>query len=347
VIDFKSDVVNLPTDEMWQAMRSAEPGWIIDRDDHYVQRLEEMGAALMGKEAALFVLTGRMANLIALMTLAERGHQVILERTCHIAWSEEWGISHICGLYPRLLESDAGAISPQSVEAAILENQFHHTPVTDLVCIENTHNVAGGTVISVAQTQAVCEVAHTHGAAVFIDGARIFHAALALGVKASDLAVPADAVMFSLVKGLSAPAGALLCGTHAFVERAYDNLRRIGAWSFHKAGILAAAGIVALEKMISRLREDQLRARCFAEGLAGIPGICVDLDRVQTNIVMADLSSSGLSTDEFLDRLVERGIRAHRLTDCVARFTFHRHISDEDVETTLQSIAKVVARSGG
>jgi threonine aldolase len=343
MIDLKSDLMNMPTEEMWEAMRNAESGgWVIDREDPNVQRLEQMAAEMMGKEDALFVLTGRMACLIALMTHCERGHQVILEKDAHILWAQEWGLAYICGLYPRLVEGHRGVMDPKDVEAAISEYRFNHLPKTDLVCIENTHNMAGGTVVSLKRTEELCEVAHRHGAKAFIDGARIFHAAIALGVKAKDLVAPADSVMFSLIKGLSAPGGVLLCGTREFVRQAHLNLGRIGANAFHRAGILAAAGIVALEKMVDRLQEDQRRAKAFASSLHQIKGVGVDLDSVQTNIVMADISASGLSSDEFLKRLMKQGVRAHRFTPKMIRFTFQRQISDGDVGAAAKAVQDVM-----
>jgi threonine aldolase len=343
MIDLKSDLMNMPTEEMWEAMRNAETGgWVVDREDANVQRLEKRAAEMMGKEDALFVLTGRMACLVALMTHCERGHQIIFEKDAHILWSQEWGLAYICGLYPRVIEGQRGVMDPQDVEAAISEYRFHHLPTTDLVCLENTHNMAGGTVISLRQTEALCEAAHRHRAKVFIDGARIFHAAIALGVKPKDLVAPADSVMFSLIKGLSAPGGVLLCGTSEFIRKAHVNLGRIGAHAFHRAGILAAAGIVALEKMVDRLREDQQRAKAFALALHQIKGVGVDLDTVQTNIVMVDISSSGLSSDEFLDRLLKREVRALRYTPEMLRFTFHRQISDGDVQTAARAVQTVM-----
>jgi len=343
MIDLKSDIMNMPTEEMWEAMRNAEVGgWVIDREDPNVQRLERMGAEMMGKEEALFVLTGRMACLVVLMTHCERGHQVILEKDSHIVWSQEWGLAYICGLYPRLVEGYKGVMDPKEVEAAITEYRANHLPTTDLVCIENTHNMAGGTVISLEQTEQLCEVAHRHGAKVFIDGARIFHAAIALRVKAKDLVAPADTVMFSLVKGLSAPGGTLLCGTAEFIKKAHINLGRIGAHAFHRAGILAAAGVVALEKMVDRLADDQRRAKEFARRLHQIEGLKVDLASVQTNIVMADISASGMHSDEFLNRLFKRGVRVHRFTPEIIRFTFHRQISDEDVWTAVEAVRAVI-----
>lgn len=346
IIDLKTDLMSLPTEEMWEAMRKVKPGgWVIDREDPDVERLEKMGADMMGKEDALFVLTGRMACLIALMTHCERGHQVILEKDAHILWAQEWGLAYIGGLFHRVVEGNRGVMDPIDVEAAVSEYRFNHLPTTDLVCIENTHNMAGGTVVSLKQTEELCEVAHRHGAEVFIDGARIFHAAIALGVKPKDLVAPADSVMFSLIKGLSAPGGVLLCGKSEFIKKAHVNLGKFGANAFHRAGILAAAGMVALEKMVEQLRDHQRRAKLFAQALTQIKGVEVDLESVQTNIVMADISASGLSSDEFLSRLLKNGVRGHRFTPTTIRFTFHRLITDEDVQTAAGAVQTVMEKN--
>jgi threonine aldolase len=346
MIDLKSDLMNMPTEEMWEAMRKAETGgWVVDRQDANVQRLEKRAAEMMGKEDALFILTGRMACLVALMTHCERGHQVILEKDSHILWAEEWGLAYICGLYPRLIEGHRGVMDIKDVEGALTEYRFNHLPTTDLVCIENTHNMAGGTVVSIKRTEELCEVAHRHGAQVFIDGARIFHAAIALGAKPKDLVAPADSVMFSLVKGLSAPGGVLLCGKAEFIRKAHLNLGRIGANAFHRAGLLAAAGMVAIEKMVDQLRDHQRRAKSFARALHQIKGVGVDLESVQTNIVMADISASGLSSDEFLSRLLKKGVRGHRFTPTMIRFTFHRLIMDEDVGVAAGAVQAVMEKN--
>ncbi len=343
MIDLQSDHVNKPTDEMWDAMRRTEPGWVIGRQDRSVNHLEEMAAEMMGKEAALFIPTGRMAVLVGLMTLCRRGHQVILERNSHVAWSQEWGLAYVCGAWPRLIEGRLGRMKPQDVAEAITESCFQHSPTTDLLCLENTHNTAGGTVLTVEQTKSLCDVAHQHGAQVLLDGARIFYAAAALGVRPADLVAETDAVTFNLEKGLSAPAGAFLCGTRSMLEEAYRNLSRIGGHSFHKAGILAAAGIVALEKMVDRLVDDIQRARAFAEKINEIPNIAVDLSATQSNIVMADISASGSTADEVLKYLRENGIIAHEYTPQIVRFTFHRHITDQDVTRVLDSLRKYFA----
>jgi threonine aldolase len=342
MIDLQSDLVNLPTDEMWHAMRQADLSWAVGRDNQSVNRLEKKAAELMGKESALFILTGRMACLIALMSLCERGNQVILEKNSHIAWSQERGLAYICGLYPRLVDGDAGVMNPEEIEAVISESRFKNTPPTDLLCLENTHNMGGGTVLTHHHTKLLCDVAHRHGAKVFIDGCRIFYAAAALETEPSKLVASADAVVFSLIKGICGHGGALLCGTTSDIESAYLNLKRIGAASFHRAGMLAASGLVALDTMVNRLKEDIYRAKSFAEQLNEITGIKVNLKSVQTNIVMADISESGFVSREFIARLKEKEVLAHQLTPKIIRFTFHRHISDNDVDKALNIIGKIV-----
>jgi threonine aldolase len=345
MINLKSDLVNMPTDEMWEAMRNTTPGWVIDREDPTINRLEAMAARMVGKEAALFVMTGTLANLAAMMTLCNRGHQVILEENSHIPWCEEWGLSYVCGLFPRLVKGHKGILDPRDVELAITESRFSHTPPTDLLVLEIPHNGAGGTVPTLEQTQALCEVAHRHGASVLIDGARIFLAAAALGVTAAELVAGADVVWFSLVKGLSAPAGAMLCGSAEAMDQAHVNLRRLGARREHKGGILAAAGILALENMVDRLTDDLRRAKMFATALDALSGVVVDLESVQTNIVMADISACGLDSKAFEKRLMQSDVRAHPYTPEIIRFTFHRHITDEDVDTVIEAIRVVMQGS--
>ena len=343
-LNFQSDLVNMPTEDMWVAMREAKPGWAIGREDSSVNRLEEVASCMMGKESALFVPTGRMATLVGLMTLCGRGNQVILEEESHIVWSQEWGVSYICGAYPRLIKGKMGAMEPADVEAAIEESRFKHRPTTDVVCLENTHNMAGGTVLSLEQTNSLCDVAHKHDARVLLDGARIFYAAIALKLEPAKLVKNCDIVTFNLTKGLSAPAGALICGDKQVIEEAYHSLGRIGGNSFHKAGILAAAGIIALETMVDRLAEDQVRAKQFAQQLSQISGIKVDMKAVQTNIVMADISGTRLNSDEFLKLNNELGMRASKLTSKTIRFAFHRHITDASVEQALDIIRQIINR---
>ena len=336
-----------PTEEMWKAMRSAQPGWVVDREDPQVSQLEQMAAELTGKEAALFVATGRMAGLLAIMTCCGRGNQLILGEQSHMVWCEEWGLSYVAGAYPRLLPERQGMMDPDEIEAAITESRFSHVPVTDLVCIENTHNSSGGRVVSLELTEAVCAVAHRHGARVYIDGARILYAAAAQGISVKELVAPADVIVFSLIKGLGAPLGALLCGPQKVIDRAFINLRRIGGHAVHRAGIFAAAGIVALESGLDKLGEDLVRAQEFARAVSRIGGLGVDPSAVETNLVMVDIGGTGLESREFLKLLFQHGVRGHSYTDQIARFTFHPQISDADLEHTLAAIRSVAAEARG
>ena len=347
VVDLRSDLMALPSEEMWKAMRRAEPGWVVDREDPQVGQLERMAAELTGKEAALFVPTGRMAGLVAILTCCGRGNQLILGEQSHIVWCEEWGLSYVAGVYPRLLPERKGMMDPDEMEAAITESRFSHVSVTDLVCIENTHTGSGGRVVSLELTEALCEVAHRHGAKVYIDGARILYAAAAQSISVRELVAPADVIVFSLLKGLGAPLGSLLCGPRKVIDRAFINLRRIGGHAVHRAGIFAAAGIVALESELDKLGGDIVRAQEFARAASRIGGLGVDPSAVETNIVMIDVGGTGVESREFLKLLLEHGVRGHPYTDQIARFTFHPRISDADLEHTLAAIRSVAAAALG
>jgi threonine aldolase len=272
------------------------------------------------------------------MSYCDRGNQVILEKDSHIAWSQEWGLSYICGLYPKIVAGEAGVMNPRDIEAAITESKFKHSPKTDLVCLENSHNLAGGTVMTKEQTDSICEVAHRHGARVFVDGCRLFYSAAAQKVEPSELVAQADGVFVSMIKGICGHGGAVLAGTAKDMAAAQLNLKRIGAASFHRAGMLAASDIVAVETMRERLEEDIRRARTFASALSVMRGVEVNLAKVQTNIVMVDISPSGMDSDAFIGSLMDLGIKALKCTDDIVRFTFHRHIGDEDVDAVVGAI---------
>jgi threonine aldolase len=338
VIDLRSDVVTPPTEAMWEAMRRAAARPIPFGDDPIVGELVVFGATLLGKETGLFVPTCSMANLLALMATTEPGDQIVLESTMHIVWSEGWGVAHPAGLFPRLLSGSRGVPAPEAVEEAIAVPCFGRIPRTGLVCLENSHNNAGGAAITPAQTNSIAEVAHRHEAAVHIDGARLFNAAAALGVPARALAEAADTVAVSLNKGLSAPEGALLCGPGRVIGRARRVAERLGAASLHKAGIAAAAALVGLTTMVDRLGDDNRRAACLAERISGTPGLSVDLAMVQTNIVLVELTGPVLAR-EFVARLAERGVLALVRSLRHVRFVTHRLIDDADVERTAVAVA--------
>jgi threonine aldolase len=342
VIDLRSDVFAAPTDEMWAAMRSADVGWAYLGQDQSVRHLEEFAADLVGKEAALFVPTCTMANLVALMTLAPRGSRVLLEATSHIATTEAAGVAYVVGVVPQLLDGRAGAFDAATVEAALGAPQGSSAARTSVVCLENTHNNHGGRVMPPDLTAAIAAVAHRNRAMVHLDGARLFNASVALGVPARALAANVDTVAFSLNKGLGAPFGAILSGPRAVVEEAHDHLHRLGAASFHQAGILAAAALVALTTMVDRLAEDHRRARDLAERIASVPGLSVDLASVQTNIVAVDVSDSGMSVAQFVSRLSQHSVLGFPRPPSRVRFVTHRPIGDGEIERAAAAIAETV-----
>jgi threonine aldolase len=344
-IDLRSDTVTLPTDEMYAAMARAPLGDDVMGEDPTVRRLEEAAAARLGKEAGLFLPSGTMANLAALMAHTRRGDEVILEAESHIFYYEAGGLAVAGALMPRTLRGVRGALTPEQVADAIRPDDVHF-PRTGLVCLENTHNRAGGTVLSVEQTQAVCAVAHAAGVPVHLDGARLFNAALALGVDAADLAAPVDSVMFSLSKGLSAPVGSMLVGSQAFIAAARRARKLLGG-GMRQAGVLAAAGLVALERMVDRLAEDHAHARLLAERLAEVPGIAIDLATVQTNIVNFRTEPCGLEAAAFTARLRERGVLAGARDRWTIRLVTHRHITAADVEAAAAAVRAVAASTRG
>ncbi|MCC7162433.1 MAG: aminotransferase class I/II-fold pyridoxal phosphate-dependent enzyme [Anaerolineae bacterium] len=341
MIDFRTDVMTLPTGEMWEAMRRAEIGWTLYRQDRAVNELEERVAALLGKQAGLFVPTCGMANLLGLMTLGERGTQAVLESNSHIIASEEWGITSIAGLYPRLVSGTRGVMYPVELQEAIMgaPRTPTHQSKTSLVCLENTHNFAGGTVLTASETDSLAQVAHQYGASVYLDGARLWNAAAALKTPAHELLENVDAVGVSLNKGLCAPFGALFCGAYETIAAARLNARRIGAASVHKAGIFAAAALVAFDTMLDRLDLDNQRARRLAKRLADY--IEIDMTTVQTNIVFADVAQHNISSQEFAARLETLGVLVYARPGSRVRFVTHRMIGDDEVERAVHAVRKV------
>lgn len=341
LINLKSDAMNPPTAAMWQAMQDAQQGWVLDRQDPNVLELEAAAAALTGKEDALFLPTGRVACLVAVMTYCGRGTQIVLEQFSHIAWCQEWNFAHIAGAFPKPIPGHRGVLPPEAIVEAIVEARFGHRPKTSLVCLENTHNMAGGVCLTAEATNSACEAAHAHGVPVLLDGARLLYAAAALETPPSKLAASPDVVMFSLTKGLSAPAGAMLCGPRDAMAEAWENARRLGVASLQFAGAMAAAGLVALRTMQGCLVDDIRHARELGDRLNDIPGVRVDLDSLQTNIVMADITGLGVSAGAFLKSIYERGIWAHRLSENVLRFITHPGVNGEDIGIAVDAVAAV------
>jgi threonine aldolase len=320
---------------MRRAMAAAEVGDDVWDEDPTVHRLQERAAEMVGKEAALFVPSGTMGNLCALLTHTRRGEEVILDSESHIVHYEAAGGAVVGGLQYRTLVAAGGRLEPDQVLKAIREDDPHQ-PRTALLCLENTHNRSGGICLSPSQTAALAAVAHAHGFPVHLDGARIFNAAVALGVPASSLAGPVDSVMFCLSKGLSAPVGSMLAGSAEFIARAHRARKLLGG-GMRQAGVIAAAGLCALEEMIPRLEEDHRNARLLAEGIAGLDAISVDLSRVETNMVFADCRPP-LTAQGFTDLCAARGVRVDWATPSRVRMVTHCGVSQEDVEHAVRAI---------
>ena len=335
-IDLRSDTVTLPTDEMLEAIRHAPLGDDVYCEDPTVRKLEEMAAAKMGKEAALLVTSGTQANLVSLMNNAKRGDLVFLEAEAHIYWYEGGGISGIAGLLPWRIRGHWGAIAPEDLEAAIRPKNIHF-PEPALICIENTHNRYGGTIVTPKQMQAIREVAKRHGLKFYMDGARIFNAAVASKLDVKEFTKHVDNLMFCLSKSLSCPVGSIVVGDQQFIDKARKTRKILGG-GMRQAGIIAAAGIVALETMIDRLAEDHLNARRLAEGLAKITGIQVDMTSVQTNMVRFDIGGLNLSDEAFLQKLRENGVLASTMSKGIVRMVTHRGIEKAHIEKTINAV---------
>ena len=341
-IDLRSDTVTKPTPEMRKAMAKAEVGDDVYGDDPTVNRLQEMAAEMTGHEAGLFVSSGTMGNLSAVLAHCQRGDEVILGKEAHTFRYEAGGISvlgvvHSC----QLPNQPDGTIALDDIEEAIRYDDPHQ-PITRLVTIENTQNRCGGKCLSVEYTNQVVEFAHERGLKVHLDGARVFNAAAGLGVPVKELTVPVDSVTFCLSKGLSAPVGSVLCGSKEFIEKAHRARKMLGG-GMRQAGILAAAGIVALEKVAPRLGEDHVRARTLAEGLSENRGLVLDAGTPATNMIFMNLSDNvEMSTAEVVEKLKENGVLIGVAGKRRFRLVTHYWIDDKGVEKTIAAFDAVL-----
>jgi threonine aldolase len=346
MIDLRSDTVTHPTPAMREAMARAEVGDDVYREDPTVNRLEAMAANLLGKEAALFVPSGTMGNLIGVLGHCQRGDEVIMGHLGHTFLFEGGGVSALGGVFVHTLPNQPdGTLRLEDILSAIRPSDVHH-PITRLVVLENTHNRCGGVPLSVAYTRQVGEAVHSRGLALHLDGARIFNAAVALGVTARALAEPADTVTFCLSKGLCAPVGSVLCGSRDFIERARRIRKQLGG-GMRQAGILAAAGIVPLETMIDRLAADHARARALAQGLARLPGIRLPMGMPATNMVFIALDENlTLDAAAFAARLADHGVRVGVIGPRQFRLVTHYWIGDAEVAQTLEAFEAVINALG-
>jgi len=340
IINLRSDTQTLPTTEMLEAMHTAPLGDDTYDEDPTVQRFERLAAERMGKEAALLVISGTMGNLVSLMAHAGPGDEVILDPDSHIFYYEAGALAGVAGLMPMPVAGHDGMLDPDEVAAAVRKKNLHY-PRPRLFCLENTHNRSGGRVTPLELHRRLCRVARQHGLAVHLDGARIFNAAIAAGVPPAAYTEDVDSVMFCLSKGLSCPLGSVVAGSREFIERADRARKRVGG-GMRQAGVIAAAGIVALETMVERLAEDHANAKLLARGIGEIPGLRVDLRTVETNMVYVDHVGTGKSTDELLALLKRAGVLASGRPPRQVRLVTNRHHDQAAVEDALRRIRRAV-----
>jgi len=341
-IDLRSDTVTLPTQAMREAMYRAEVGDDVYGEDPTVNRLEEMSAERMGKEAGLFVVSGTMGNLVAMLTHCGRGDEIIMGHKAHSFRAEQGGISALGGVQVHLVPNlPNGMMDPAEVESAIRAENIHY-PRTRLICMEDTHNLCGGRVLSPAQLATIKEVAQRHNLALHLDGARIYNAAVALGIEAREIADQADTVQFCFSKGLSAPVGSAICGSADFIREARRNRKVLGG-GLRQAGIIAAAAIVSLEQMVDRLAEDHRNARAFAEGVAEMGGFEIDLESVESNMIFFSPSDPSLDAQRVVRMLAAEGVLLRTIDARSFRAVTHRGVAREGIDAALAAMRKVMA----
>lgn len=337
-IDLRSDTVTQPTDEMREVMAKAIVGDDVYGDDPTMCLLEEKAAEYAGKEAALFVPSGTMGNQLAVMTHTRRGDEIIAEENCHIVQHEVGATAVLSGVHLRTIKGHKGIMEPQDVERAIREDDIHY-PETGLICMENA--LSNGTVVPLSRMKEIYHIAKKHNLPVHLDGARLFNAAAALGVDAAQITQYTDSVMFCLSKGLCAPVGSMLAGSKQFIDRARKNRKLLGG-GMRQAGILAAAGLVALEKMSKRLNEDHENAKYMAKCLMEIPGIKLTTEDVHINMVFFDMEETGVSSDKLVKELFEKGIKINGIEGGLMRYVTNNDVTKEDIDYTIQCMKEIM-----
>ncbi|MDC3417102.1 low-specificity L-threonine aldolase [Aquibacillus salsiterrae] len=339
MIDLRSDTVTKPTEVMRRAAYEAEVGDDVYGEDPTVNKLEEMAADLLGKEAALFVTSGTQGNQLAALTHARPGNEVILEANSHIFQYEGGAFSVFSGVQTRTIQGNRGAMNPSDVAAAIRGDDVHE-PETSLICLENTHNKAGGAIVPLENMQAIYQIAKENQVAVHLDGARLFNAVIASGISAKEYASYTDTVQFCLSKGLGAPVGSIIAGEERFIKRARKWRKRLGG-GLRQAGIIAAPGIVALRDNVERLTEDHQHASELAEGLLNIRNLSLEAI-VETNIVLMNVKETGLTAKEFLLKLKDQGVLAVPFGPYTVRFVTNYGVKKEDIIKALVAVQAIV-----
>jgi threonine aldolase len=340
-IDLRSDTVTHPTEVMRQAMANAAVGDDVFGEDPTVNKLQEMAAEKMGKQAGLFLPSGTMGNLAAILAHCGRGDEVILGNKAHTFLYEAGGISALGGVHSCQLPNQSdGTLVLQDIQAAIRSKDAHQ-PISRLICLENTHNRCGGVALTADYTQAVSELAHLNGLSLHLDGARIFNAAVVQGISTSELTKPADSVTFCLSKGLSAPVGSVLCGSNEFIDKAHRIRKQLGG-GMRQAGILAAAGIVALETMTDRLAEDHKRAIYLAQGLSFLPWLIMDAGTPQTNMIFMSIAGTfPMDAEQVAGELTKLGVKVGVVGHRRFRLVTHYWIDDSAADKTILAFQEV------
>jgi len=339
-IDLRSDTVTLPTEEMRRAMAEAEVGDDVYGEDPTIQELESLAAKILGKEAALFVPSGTMGNQVSVMTHTQRGDEVIMEAESHVYYYEVGAMAVLSGVQACPVPGKRGVMDPDDVRRAIRERGNIHFPRTSLVVLENTHNRGGGKVLPLDNVKAISDIAHSNGLSVHMDGARIFNAQVASGIPASEYAKYADSVMFCLSKGLCAPVGSMVVGSKDFIDRARKNRKMLGG-GMRQAGILAAAGIIALTKMVDRLQEDHDNAKLLAVKLQEL-GYGVNPEEVETNMVVVDVTPTGKDVHTVEKELKTRGVLANANSPKTLRLVTHYGITSDDAIKAVEVFADII-----
>ncbi|MFT3895486.1 MAG: low-specificity L-threonine aldolase [Anaerolineales bacterium] len=343
LVDLRSDTVTKPTPEMREAMAEAEVGDDVFGDDPTVNRLQEVAAEMLGKESSLFVPSGTMGNLLALLVHCQRGDEVIVGDKSHIYLNEAGGMAALGGIHPCPVPNQAdGTLALDDIFASIRSEDVHH-PITRLICIENTQNICGGVPLTVDYTRQVAELARKNNLSLHIDGARIFNSAVAQNVSVKELVEPADSVMFCLSKGLAAPVGSMLVGSKKFIARA-RHLRKMLGGGMRQVGVLAAAGLISLEKMTKRLGEDHARAKKLADGLRQIKGVEVDAGSPSTNMVYLNLADGvKVNSAQVAERAKQLGVLLDAENARRFRLVTHYWIDDAGVEKTISAFREALA----
>ncbi len=339
--DFRSDTVTLPTQEMLEEIVKAKLGDDVYGDDETVNQLEAMTADMMGKEASLFVPSGTMGNLIAVLAHTTPGQEIILEESSHIYLYEVGGIARLAGVQARTLKGIDGMPTVEAIKGAIRQENIHF-PETGLICLENTHNMSGGMVLPLEEIKKVSELAKEKKIPLHIDGARIFNAANYLKINVKEIVQYTDSIMFCLSKGLSAPIGSMLVGSQEFIRKA-RKIRKMLGGGMRQVGIIAAAGIIALKDHNQWINKDHENAKLLAEGLNHLEGVSVDLSKLHTNIINVDFYETGLNIQELVAKMTEKGLLVNPRNERLIRFVTHRGVGKEDVIAAIGIVKEILA----